>query len=288
MRGKKEKDLKILLFLLFDHIGGLNTMLNALSMGATLVIADNFSAENICLSIEKYKVNVLPTTPSFLNLLLISKEYEKFDLSSLKLITYGTERMDENILKRLKNAFSKIKFIQTFGTSETGILNANSKSSTSTYFNLNKDEYKIVNNELYIKSKTQFLGYLNATDNNEDGWFKTGDLVQVDENGYIKVVGRNKELINVGGNKLLASEVESMILQIPQIKDALVYAEANALLGQNVACDVVCELDKNEAKSIIRNFLKDKLASYKIPSRINVVSKIDITSRFKKDRRLNS
>ncbi|WP_211436594.1 MULTISPECIES: fatty acid--CoA ligase family protein [unclassified Campylobacter] len=286
-KDKKPKNLKMLLFLLFDHIGGLNTLLNGLAMGATLIIANDFSTAKICELIEKFDINVLPTTPSFLNLLLINKDYEKFDLNSLKLITYGTERMDDNILKRLKEVFSKVKFIQTFGTSETGIMNTNSKSSTSTFFNLNPDEYKIVDGELYIKSKTAFLGYLNADNYDDDGWFKTGDLVEVGENGFLKIIGRSKEMINVGGNKLLAGEVESLILQIPDIKDVLVYAENNAILGQNVACDVVCNLQKDEVKNLIRSFLRDKIPSYKIPARINVVNKIDMTARFKKDRRLN-
>ncbi|MGG7074232.1 fatty acid--CoA ligase family protein [Campylobacter sp. 9BO] len=285
--NKKPKNLTILLFLLFDHIGGLNTLLNGLSVGATLVIVDDFSADKICSSIDKFSINVLPTTPSFLNLLLISKSYKKFDLSSLKLITYGTERMDENILKRLKDVFSKVKFVQTFGTSETGIMETNSKSSISTFFNLNPDEYKIVDNELYIKSKTAFLGYLNAENSNNE-WFKTGDLVQLDENGFLRIIGRNKEMINVGGNKLMASEVENLILQIPQVKDALVYAQNNPILGQNVACDIVCDLPKDEAKRIVRAFLKDKIPSYKIPVKINIVSNIDMTPRFKKDRRLSS
>ncbi|QCD51837.1 ANL family adenylate-forming protein [Campylobacter sp. RM16192] len=286
-KDKKPKNLKMLLFLLFDHIGGLNTLLNGLAMGATLIIANDFSTAKICELIEKFDINVLPTTPSFLNLLLINKDYEKFDLNSLKLITYGTERMDDNILKRLKEVFSKVKFIQTFGTSETGIMNTNSKSSTSTFFNLNPDEYKIVDGELYIKSKTAFLGYLNADNHDDNGWFKTGDLVEVGENGFLKIIGRSKEMINVGGNKLLAGEVESLILQIPDIKDVLVYAENNAILGQNVACDVVCNLQKDEVKNLIRSFLRDKIPSYKIPARINVVNKIDMTARFKKDRRLN-
>lgn len=286
-KDKKPKNLKMLLFLLFDHIGGLNTLLNGLAMGATLIIANDFSTAKICELIEKFDINVLPTTPSFLNLLLINKDYEKFDLNSLKLITYGTERMDDNILKRLKEVFAKVKFIQTFGTSETGIMNTNSKSSTSTFFNLNSDEYKIVDGELYIKSKTAFLGYLNADNHDDNGWFKTGDLVEVGENGFLKIIGRSKEMINVGGNKLLAGEVEGLILQIPNIKDVLVYAENNAILGQNVACDVVCNLQKDEVKKIIRSFLRDKIPSYKIPARINVVNKIDMTARFKKDRRLN-
>lgn len=284
LKGKRPKSLKIILFLLFDHIGGINTLLSGLMSGSTLIIASDFSPKNIYELISKYKANILPTTPSFLNLLLITKEYENHDLSSLKLITYGTERMDENILIRLKNIFKNTKFIQTFGTSETGILPTISKSSTSTYFKLNPNEYKIENGKLFLRSKTMFLGYMGLENN--DKWFDSGDLIECDENGYIKIVGRDKEVINVGGKKLTASEVENCILELSQIKDALVYALPCELLGQMVACDVVCDLPKTEAKELIKSHCKAKLERYKIPLKINVVDKINITNRFKKDRKL--
>lgn len=284
LKGKRPKSLKIILFLLFDHIGGINTLLSGLMSGSTLIIASDFSPKNICELISKYKANILPTTPSFLNLLLITKEYENHDLSSLKLITYGTERMDENILIRLKNIFKNTKFIQTFGTSETGILPTISKSSTSTYFKLNPNEYKIENGKLFLRSKTMFLGYMGLENN--DKWFDSGDLIECDENGYIKIVGRDKEVINVGGKKLTASEVENCILELSQIKDALVYALPCELLGQMVACDVVCDLPKTEAKELIKSHCKAKLERYKIPLKINIVDKINITNRFKKDRKL--
>jgi len=75
---------------------------------------------------------------------------------------------------------------------------------------------------LWLKSKTQIMGYLNAPMDSftEDGWFKTGDLVEVTDDGYIKIIGRSKEVINVGGEKVLPAEVESIIpnLEIEKIK----------------------------------------------------------------------
>ena len=128
----------------------------------------------------------------------MSKANEKYDLSSLRMITYGTEAMPESLLNRLKEAFPRVKFLQTFGTSETGIANTSSKSSNSTFMKIDDPEleYKIVENELWLKSKTQVMGYLNSSMDSftEDGWFKTGDLVEATEDGYIKIIGRNKEV----------------------------------------------------------------------------------------------
>ena len=287
---KKQKQINMLVFLMFDHIGGINTMLNILSMNATMIIPQNRNADDICKLIEEYKIAVLPSSPTFLNLILINRSYEKYDLSSLRMITYGTETMPEGLLNRLKAVFSKVKFLQTFGTSETGIAATSSKSSSSTFMKIDDEnlEYKIVDNELWLRSKTQILGYLNRSMESftNDGWFKTGDLVELDNEGFIRIIGRNKEIINVGGQKVLPSEVESVLLGMDEIEDCLVYGEQNAITGQSVSCDVVLKhgIDDSGFKILVRKFCKDKLDNFKIPTRVNVVQKTEFTERFKKTR----
>ena len=121
-KNKRPNSLTIVVFLLFDHIGGVNTLLSALSATSTLTLVHDRKPEALCQLIQEHSVNILPTTPTFLNLILISKTHLAYDLSSLKLITYGTEFMSESLLRRLKQEFPNVKFIQTFGTSETGII----------------------------------------------------------------------------------------------------------------------------------------------------------------------
>ena len=287
-KDKKEKSMNMLVFLMFDHIGGLNTVFNALCMGACLIIPKIKDAKTICELIEKYKIMVLPSSPTFLNLILISQEYKNYDLSSLRMITYGTETMPQSLLLKLKEVFLKVKFLQTFGTSETGISTTSSKSSNSLFMKLEdiNGEYKIVENELWLRSKTQVLGYLNASMDSftSDGWFKTGDLVEVDGE-YIKIIGRAKEVINVGGQKVLPAEVESIILEMEEISDCMVYAEQNAITGQTVVCDVVLNKNIENIKKRVRVFCKDRLDAYKIPTKVNVVDKTNFSDRFKKIRR---
>lgn len=287
-KDKKEKSMNMLVFLMFDHIGGLNTVFNALCMGACLIIPKIKDAKTICELIEKYKIMVLPSSPTFLNLILISEEYKNYDLSSLRMITYGTETMPQSLLLKLKEVFPKVKFLQTFGTSETGISTTSSKSSNSLFMKLEdiNGEYKIVENELWLRSKTQVLGYLNASMDSftSDGWFKTGDLVEVDGE-YIKIIGRAKEVINVGGQKVLPAEVESIILEMEEISDCMVYGEKNAITGQTAVCDVVLNNKIENIKKRVRVFCKDRLDAYKIPTKVNVVDKTNFSDRFKKIRR---
>ena len=85
--------MRSLTFLLFDHIGGFNTLMYNLSNAGCSIMTDKRDPESICEIIEKYHVETLPTSPTFINLLLLSEAYLKHDLSSLKLVTYGTEAM---------------------------------------------------------------------------------------------------------------------------------------------------------------------------------------------------
>lgn len=289
-RGKKGKKLVFLIFLMFDHIGGLNTLLNCLAMGVTMVFPENRNSEHVSCLIEKYHVNILPASPTFLNLILISESYMRYDMSSLRMITYGTEPMPDSLLTKLREVFPRVKFLQTFGTSETGISQTSSKSSNSTFIKIDdpNTEYKIVDGELWIHSKTQIMGYLNSSMErfSDDGWFKTGDLVEEAEDGYIKIVGRNKELINVGGEKVLPSEVESVLFQIPELMDCLVYGEKNPITGQMVVAKVLFKniLKTSEAKKIVVQFCQDRLERYKIPAKVVLMNESEYSNRFKKKR----
>jgi len=198
--------------------------------------------------------------------------------------------MPESLLLKLRIAFPRTRLLQTFGTSETGITKTSSRSSDSLEIRLDdpNTQYKIVEGELWLKSKTQVIGYLNASMESftEDGWFKTGDLVEEVENSYLRIKGRAKEVINVGGEKVLPSEVESIVLEIESVSDCTVYGAKNAITGQMVAVQIVLEvgIDKKEAKIFIRKYCKQKLDSYKVPVKFEFVDQTNYGERFKKKR----
>lgn len=287
---KRVKPINLLLFLGFDHIGGLNTLFNSLSSGScSIALKDRKNIKDIAKALQDYKISLLPASPSLLNLMLTCNIQNNYDLSNLRIITYGSEMMPPSLLHKLKLAFPKVRFHQTFGTSETGIIQTKSLKDSIKLENI---DYKIKNNELYLKSKTQSLGYLNSDNKvfDDEGYFATGDLVEVIESSgeeYIKIVARTKEVINVGGEKVLPSEVESVILELPYILDCLVYGETNSIMGQSVSAKVVLDskIESNaELKKKIRIYCKNKLANYKIPTKIEQVESLEISERFKKVR----
>jgi acyl-coenzyme A synthetase/AMP-(fatty) acid ligase len=287
---KKKRKLNFLVFLMFDHIGGLNTLLSCLAMGAVLTIPKNRTPNHICELIQKFKINVLPASPTFLNLAIMSNSFTNYDMRSLLMVTYGTEPMPESLLLRLKNTLPNVKFLQTFGTSETGIAKTTSKSSSSTFLKIDDpdQEYKIVEGELWLKSKTQILGYINYNNDcfTEDGWFKTGDLVETTQDGFLKIIGRSKEVINIGGLKVLPAEVENILIELPQVIDCKVKGVTNTITGQMVVADIVLAegYDASQEKVTIRLHCRKKLDSFKIPTKINFVDQILYSDRFKKIR----
>lgn len=287
---KRPRPLSMLLFLLFDHIGGINTLLNVLATGSNATLVSDKTPQHVAHLIERFRIAILPTSPTFLNLLLITGAFESHDVSSLRMITYGTEPMPEGVLARLRKQLPRVKLLQTFGTSETGIVNTVSAGSDSLYMKFNDatTEHQVVDGELWLRSTRQILGYLNhASDSfTEDGWFKTGDMVDTLENGMLRIRGRTKEIINVGGEKVFPSEVESVLLLHPFVEDCKAYGEVNGVTGQFVVADVVLSSAARGAPAAsfqeIRRFARQRMDAYKVPVRLNSVTNIAYSARFKK------
>jgi long-chain acyl-CoA synthetase len=275
-------------FLLFDHWGGINTMLHILSSGGELISTKNRRPDNICKIIMDKKVEILPTSPSFLNLLIISRAYKEYDLSSLKMITYGTEPMPESTLVRLKEIFPDVKLKQTYGLIELGVFKTQSESSESLWFKLDRKEcdWRIVDKLLELKSRSPMLGYINAESPfTEDGWFKTGDMVEV--NGeYLKVLGRQSEVINVGGEKVYPVEVEDVIQQMDNVESVTVYKEKHPLMGSLVCAKVKLteEMSSRDFTKSLKVFCKGRLAKYKIPVKVVISDESEMSYRMKKTR----
>ncbi len=280
--------LKTITFLLFDHIGGFNTLLYILANGGTIVAPEERSPEEVCKLIEKYEVELLPTSPSFINMILFSRAYKRYDLSSLKIVSYGTESMPEATLKTFHKLFPEIKLKQTYGLSEIGIMRTKSENSNSLWLKVGGEDYqtKIVDGKLWVKTRTAMLGYLNAPSPfTEDGWFNTGDKVE-EKGEYIKFLGRESEIINVGGEKVYPAEVESVLLEFDKVKDVVVNGETNPIMGKIVVAQVAVDAEyaNKEFDRELKKYCKSKLEKYKVPVKIVFSEETFHNERFKRKR----
>jgi long-chain acyl-CoA synthetase len=278
-----------LAFLLFDHIGGLDTLFNSLSNGGTLVTSEGRDAESVCRTIARHRVHTLPASPTFLNLLMLSEAWKRHDLSCLKVIAYGTEPMPATTLARLTRTFPEAKAVQTYGISELGVMRTRSKEPGSLFMKFSGEgfETKIVDGILWIRTPTAMLGYLNAPDLfDEEGWLNTQDAVEVDGE-YVHILGRATELVNVGGQKVYPAEVENVILTMDNVRDVAVFGEPNAILGQTLAARVNLVRDEpyEAFKARLRAFCRERLPRYQVPVRIEVTDEDQFGQRLKKMRR---
>jgi long-chain acyl-CoA synthetase len=290
-RAKSQRTaMRTLVFLLLDHIGGINTLFYILANKGVAVTIDNRTPDAVCQAIERHRVELLPTSPTFLNLLLLSQQHENYDLSTLKLITYGTEVMPETTLKRLTEQFPGVGLKQTYGLSELGILRSKSRDSGSLWVKVGGEgfETRIEDGTLWIRSETAMLGYLNsASPFDDDGWFNTHDRVEVDGD-YVRFLGRDSDIINVGGEKVYPAEVESVLAEVDNVADACVYGERHPITGNIVVAEVVLG-DAEPAAQVrkrIRKYCADRLARYKIPIKVILAKESRAGARFKKMRPL--
>ncbi len=280
--------LRSISFLLFDHIGGINTMLYVLSNGGCLITVNDRNPDKVLEAVQKNKVELLPVTPTFLNLVLISEAYQRYDLSSLKMITYGTEPMPESTLKRFHKLFPNLRLQQTYGLSEIGIMRSKSETSDSLWVKIGGEDYetRVVDGILHIKARSAMLGYLNAPSPfTEDGWFNTNDRVEVRDE-YIRFLGRDSEIINVGGEKVYPAEVESVIQEVDNVAEVTVYGEKNAIMG-NITCARVSMRKQEDPKNFssrIKYYCKRQLEKYKVPVKIHILQEKQHSQRFKKKR----
>jgi len=286
--GERRRAFRMLTFLLLDHMGGINTLLSIFCNGGTAVTVPQRSAEAVCQAVQDYRVELLPATPTFLNMLLISEAYKRYDFSSIEIISYGTEPMPAATLEALRDVFPGVKFRQLYGLTELGILPTRTNRSNALMVQLGGEgcEVKVVDGTLRIRADTAMLGYLNAPSPfDDDGWFDTGDVVVI-EDGYMRILGRESEMINVGGEKVIPSEIENLLLRMDNVRDVAIWGKPNPITGYVVAARVALA-QPEEPKVLqrrVREFCRGRLAPYKIPAVVEIAQDDLHGERFKKMR----
>jgi len=275
--------LRTINFLLFDHIGGLNTLLHTLFNKGTVIAPKSRSVEEVLVTCERHDVEVLPTTPTFLRMMLMSGLIPDHVPPSLKIITYGTERMDQPTLDALCDVLPDVDFRQTFGMSELGIVRVKSEARNSLFMKVGGEgvETRVENDVLEIRSSTRMLGYLNAPSPfDAEGWYNTKDVVE-EKSGYYKVTGRTSEVINVGGLKFMASDVERVALQFDGVELAKAEGKPNPITGQHVELTVQPKPDFDLDKGKLKSYLASVLSNHMMPQRLKV-SSVSVGHRFKR------
>lgn len=285
VKPRRDRTLQLLLI---DHIGGLDAAFRTLCAGSTLVIPEARTPDAAGRAIETHQVNILPASPTFLNLMLMQGVPGRYDCRSVEIIAYGAEAMPQALLSRLAQAFPEADLQQKFGTSETGAIRIESRDKGSLFFRIKDPDtkWKVIDDELWLKTPSRILGYLNADETSleADGWYRTGDLVEEGPDGTIRIIGRQSATINVGGQKVHPSEVEAVLMELDGIEDCRVYGEPDPITGQRVACEIVNSTEQNPRawKRAIRQHCRGKLAPWKIPAGVQIRETLSLNARMKR------
>lgn len=275
--------LRTLGFLLFDHIGGINTLLHTLFNRGVVIVPDSRSPSKVLEACELHEVEVLPTTPTFLRMMLLSGLIPSAVPDSLKVITYGTEKMDQSTLNEICKLLPNVDFRQTYGMSEIGILRVKSEARDSLFMRIGGEgvDLRVVEGVLHIKSQSRMVGYLNADSPfDTEGWYNTKDIVE-QKGEFYSVVGRDSDQINFGGLKFMPSQVENVALEFPNVLLAKAVGRPNPFSGQHV--ELIVEAVDNSEVDIhgLKDFLAERLQRHMVPQRITF-GPIAVGHRFKK------
>jgi len=246
------------------HIAGIQVFFQALLNGNTIIDIFGLPQKEILERIEKYQITNISATPTFYRLLMpIEGNYP-----SVKRITSGGEKFDSKLTESLLRAFNNAQLRNIYASTEAGTL----LESKNDVFKITDHAHaKIVGNRLYVH--TSFLGTLNrATE-----WYDTGDLVEFTdiEKHEFKFIGRDNEMINVGGYKANPTEIEEVICSHPDVIQAKIWGKTNSVVGNILVAEVVCRQLLDESK--LREYLRPLLQDYKIPRIINITDKIATT-----------
>ncbi|MFA9399207.1 MAG: class I adenylate-forming enzyme family protein, partial [Clostridiaceae bacterium] len=285
--------------------GSIGQLLLILNAGGRLVLNNSkLNPKKLFDLIEKYEVSITGCSPTILAAILNYKRLNMAKIKSLKAILLGGEQVNSAQVIQFRKIMKFENIIPVYGLTEacsmvTGSMldecRERAVSRVLPIFNLKICDQKGMEcslntkGEIYISGPSVTTGYYrNERFTNQtivDGWLKTGDIGYLDQDGYLYIVGRMKNIIIVAGKNVHTEEVEEFLISCPQILEAKAYSQPHEVLGEILAADIVVKKECSINKEEIINYCKKGLASYKIPQKINIVSKINTIGMGKKQRR---
>jgi len=268
----------------FSHLGGLVYLQNCVSFGLTVVLMERFSPVEFLRNIQNYKVTCFWTVPSMYYALLNLKEFESYDLSSLRWIDIFGAPSSPDALRRFYHYCPKAHVLNGWGLTETNaptsVIPLGSKKVESVGKPPPWVEIKIFDQqdkevpgdsigEVVVKGWVVTDGYYRDPELTSEvirnGWFHTGDLGRIDSEGYLYIVGRKKEMIKVSGEIVFEPEVEAAIHKHPDVVEVAVIGIADQLRGEIPQAFVVPKEGATIKEEDLKYFCRQHLAHFKIP-----------------------
>jgi long-chain acyl-CoA synthetase len=301
----------------FFHIAGLTVCESALFMGWTQVLIPNpRDTDHICAEMEKYKPTNMANVPSLYQMLIENPKFKAMDHSSLGTVISAAAPFPQESQVVLENIIGEGKLLELYGMTETSPVSTMNPSKGKKKLGtvgmpfLNT-EVKLVDpgsgeeaplgeaGEVCVKGPLVMEGYFNKPEATKeavdpDGYMHTGDVGIMDEDGFIKIVDRTKDMIIVGGFKVFSSKVEDIISKHPAVSVMALIGEPNperpgselvtAYIQKNP--EYAFDGTDDALKEDIIAFSKEKCAPYEVPKKIELINEIPLTAVGKIDKKL--
>jgi acyl-coenzyme A synthetase/AMP-(fatty) acid ligase len=287
--GGGARDYRLLSIMPMAHVGGLDALVRLWWAGATLVVTPSRAPIAVARAMVDGRADVLVTTPSFLNLFCLTGPVCIVAGAGLKVIALGAELLAPDLLRRMRQCWPRANFRQRFGATEAGVIVVRGGAETGFLIDSEKAEHRVVDGELWVRARGQMLGYLNRAESGltADGWYATDDRVEVLSGGFLRVLGRKNQVINVGGLKVSPEEVEGALSGVAGVAVLRAHGEPHTIMGQAVTLEVVAVegVDQAGVRMRLRAEAARTLASYQRPVAIRFVDNLSVTAAGKTDRK---
>ncbi|MYW04030.1 long-chain-fatty-acid--CoA ligase [Streptomyces sp. SID3343] len=288
------------------HIAGYGVSLMTSIVGIPQVILPFFDAERVAALVQEQRVTEIFLAPTMLQMVLDHPRFATYDLSSLRLLTYGASPITATLLDRVLKALPGTSLVQAYGQTELSPLAtllmpqdhldadpARLRSAGRPCFHadvrvVGPDEGELGRGEvgeIVSRGDHVMLGYWNRPDESEQvlrgGWMHTGDLGFMDTDGYLTVVDRLKDMIVTGGENVFSAEVENAVGTHPDVEACAVIGLPDATWGERVHAVVVLHAGRDVGADEIRAHAKTLIAGYKAPRSVEFVEKLPLTAAGK-------
>jgi long-chain acyl-CoA synthetase len=283
-----------LIFLPIFHVNAMFSLIAGINGGVHIVLRQGFSASEFWKIVERYRVTFWSAVPAVYNILLQMPENAAGrDLSSVKFGICGAAPMPVETFTKFEEVFG-IKIIEGYGLTEGTVASAiNPVDGERKIGSIGKplpgQQIKILDDdgvelpvgevgELCVGGGNVMKGYLRKPEANAEtlrgGWLRTGDMAYADEDGYLFIVDRKKEMIIRGGENIYPKEIDNLLFSHPKILEAAVIGVADDIMGEEVKAFVVTMPGESMEEEEVRDFCRENLASFKVPRYVEFIDEL--------------
>lgn len=278
------------------HCAGLHVFaMPMFYQGGTVVIEEAFSPTKTLAQIAATEATIFFGVPSMYTIILNTPGFKEHSLNHLRLLCYGAAPMPYELVKQVKEAFPNVKVQNLYGQTEnspaaTSLLDMDALTKIGSVGKpLAQTEVCVVDSEgksvpagevgeICVKGPQVMKGYLRNPEETartiRDGWLYSGDLGRFDDEGYLYIVDRKKDMIIRGGENIYPIEVEEVLYQMPEVLEAAVVGLPHEVYGEVPKAFVVLKEDKSLDENSILSYCQTRLAKYKVPYEIKFLAEL--------------